>query len=357
MQILDDSPFSITAAALALQEGELVVFQTETVYGLGADATSDRAVASIFATKGRPSFNPLIVHVSEPDQVAGFAQIVDHAAALMEHFWPGPLTLVLPRSADSPISLLCSAGLSSLAIRCPSHPTARALIDASGLPLAAPSANRSGKISPTSARHVIDSFGADNGDIAFLLDGKRPCAIGLESTVLDLTSTTPTLLRPGAILREEIEELLGVNVLTSHGNAAKPNAPGQLASHYAPRLRVRLNVTEPEDGEAYIGFGSPTRKQGREQECKQECKQERKHGHEQIHGEIHGAMSGEAPSPSCHATLSPTGDLHEAAANLFATLWAFDVPARYSGIAIAPIPEEGLGIAINDRLRRAAAER
>lgn len=321
MQLLDDSSFSIAAAARCLQEGQLVAFPTETVYGLGADATSDRAVAAIFSAKGRPQFNPLIVHLSEPDQAAGYVRLVEHSQALMRQFWPGPLTLVLPRLEDSAISLLCSSGLPSLAVRCPSHSLARELIDAAGLPIAAPSANRSGMISATMAEHVLESFSDSAEAIAAVVESGRCCQVGLESTVLDLTGEAPVILRPGGIVREEIEDVLGVRVFLSTEDPEKPKSPGQMTSHYAPRLPLRLNVEEPNEGEAFLGFGWP------------------------------GA------GVFCHANLSRAGDLHEAAANLFRLLWSLDHPETYAGIAVAPIPEEGLGIAINDRLRRAAAKR
>lgn len=317
MQIMPASPLALLAAGRCLQEGQLVAFPTETVYGLGADATNDHAVARIFAVKGRPTFNPLIVHVATPDQVAGLARLADGAKALMARFWPGPLTLVLPRADDSPVSLLCSAGLDSLAVRCPAHPMARAMIEAAGLPIAAPSANRSGCVSPTTAAHVIGSFGEDNEGVALLMDGGS-CAVGLESTVLDLTTSPPVLLRPGAVLREEIESALGYPIRTAaHTVSAAPTAPGQLASHYAPSLPVRLNVTAPRADEAYLGFG---------------------------------------PSPDATLNLSENADLHEAAANLFAHLRTLDRP-EFAGIAVAPVPETGLGLALNDRLRRAASPR
>lgn len=319
-EIMTLSPESMIAAAYALQEGRLVAFPTETVYGLGADATSDAAVARIFTTKGRPQFNPLIVHVAHADEVAGIAAVNRLAKALMLRFWPGPLTLVLPRAENSPVSLLCSAGLDSIAVRCPGHKVARDLIEAAGVPLAAPSANRSGAISPTTAQHVIEGFGDDAGDLAIVLAGGKS-HVGVESTVLDLSGDVPTLLRPGAVLREEIEEALGMPIRVGTGNAAKPNAPGQLESHYAPTALVRLDVRKPEPDEAYLAFGN-----------------------------AHGITA--------HAllNLSAEGDLFEAAANLFAHLRALDT-ADTRQIAVAPIPEVGLGIAINDRLRRAAAPR
>lgn len=318
-EVLSVSTESLAAAAAALQDGRLVAFPTETVYGLGADSTNDTAVARIFATKGRPQFNPLIVHVAHADEVPNIATPDRLANELMLRFWPGPLTLVLPRAEDSPVSLLCSAGLPSLAVRCPENKAARNLIEAAGVPLAAPSANRSGTVSPTTAQHVIESFGDDAGDLAIILAGGKSY-LGVESTVLDLSGDVPTLLRPGAILQEQIEEVIGP-IRTSSGNAEKPNAPGQLLSHYAPNAIVRLDVRKPEADEAYLAFGN-------------------------AHGITAKAL----------LNLSEQGDLFEAAANLFAHLRELDKSGAAS-IAVAPVPEVGLGIAINDRLRRAAAPR
>ncbi len=308
---------ALVAAALALQEGRLVAFPTETVYGLGADATNDKAVAKIFAAKNRPQFNPLIVHIARSEHADEFAQLSNTAEELMLRFWPGPLTLILPRAPNSAVSLLCTAGLDTVALRCPSHPVARGLIEAAGIPVAAPSANRSGRISPTTAQHVVEELG-DAQDLAIILAGGKS-GIGVESTVLDLTGETPVLLRPGAVLREEIEETLMRKILTSSGNAAHPSAPGQLTSHYAPRAKVRLNIRQPDMNEAYLAFGTPPRE-----------------------------------VPQQFLNLSPNADLFEAAANLFSHLRTLDNNGATS-IAVAPIPEVGLGIAINDRLQRAAA--
>lgn len=304
---------TIAAAARILRDGGLVSFPTETVYGLGGDATQGRAVARIFAAKGRPSFNPLIVHVAEPSWVAEIAQPDSRFDMLARAFWPGPLTFVLRRSADCPISELASAGLDSLAVRMPDHTVAQDLLRSVQRPLAAPSANASGSVSPTLAQHVRDSLG-DKVDL--IVDG-GPCRIGLESTVLDLTRAKAAILRPGAITAEQISDLIGpVDVVTE--STAAPTSPGQLASHYAPTLPVRLNVTAPAPGEAWLGFG---------------------------------------PSAGASLNLSVTADPVEAAANLFAMMRALDDAAKYTGIAIAPIPAAGIGIAINDRLRRAAAPR
>ena len=317
--ILPPTPANIAAAARRLRAGRLVAFPTETVYGLGADATDDRAVAALFAAKGRPRFNPLIAHV--PDEAAARAAVVfdERAAALAAAFWPGPLTLVLKRRPDCAVSLLVSAGLDSLAVRAPAHPVARALLDAVGRPLAAPSANLSGKVSPTTAAHVAASLG---GRVELILDGGR-CAVGVESTVLDLGGATPVLLRPGAVTEEAIAAVLGVVPARAAAPAAGAarRSPGLLDSHYAPDLPLRLDATGLRPGEALLAFGPLP-------------------------------LSGAAAV----ANLSPTGDPMEAAANLFAMLRELDRPG-FAGIAVMPIPEHGLGRAINDRLRRAAGPR
>jgi L-threonylcarbamoyladenylate synthase len=303
----------IERAARLIRAGRLVAFPTETVYGLGADATQDRAVAAIFAAKGRPAFNPLIAHVLDAAEARRYVAWNDTAERLASTFWPGPLTLVLPRIEGCRLSLLVSAGLDTAAVRAPSHPIARDLIASSGVPIAAPSANRSGAISPTRPEHVVESLGAS---VDLVIDG-GPCDVGLESTVLDLTTPTPTLLRPGGTTREAIEAVIGaVEAGPAIGVAGTLHSPGQLESHYAPRAAVRLNATAAESGEILLGFGR-----------------------------VAGAMN-----------LSPGGDLVEAAANLFSMLRALDASGT-SRIAIAPIPESGLGLAINDRLRRAAAPR
>ena len=302
----------ISLAAQALRAGELVAFPTETVYGLGANAGNDRAVARIYAAKGRPSFNPLIIHAGDQLAAEQLGIFSVEARRLAAAFWPGPLTLVVPRAADCPVSLLASAGLPSIALRVPAHPMALALLKAAGLPLAAPSANRSGGLSPTSADHVRAAFGSG---VSVILDG-GPCAVGLESTIVALTGGPPRLLRAGGVPGEAIEALLGQPLAAAVAGSA-PQAPGQLASHYAPRARLRLNATAPEPGERFIGFG---------------------------------------PSDPAHGNLSATGDLIEAAANLFSLLHALDASGA-NAIAVAPVPGHGLGAAINDRLTRAAAPR
>jgi L-threonylcarbamoyladenylate synthase len=307
---------NIAVAARLIAAGKLVAFPTETVYGLGADATNDHAVARIFEAKERPRFNPLIIHVADIDAARAQVRFDRQAEILAERFWPGALTLVLPRRPDCSVSLLASAGLDSLAVRVPRHPVAQALLVACGRPVAAPSANASGKISPTTAAHVAASLGTK---AAMILDGGR-CPIGLESTVLDLTAPTPTLLRPGGVTEEELIAAIGP-VASSDGIAGdRPKSPGQLASHYAPALPLRLSATTPQSGEALLAFG---------------------------------------PAPATGAfmeNLSPSGDLVEAAANLFAMLRALDRSGA-AAIAVMPIPETGLGRAINNRLRRAAAPR
>lgn len=305
------TPEAITAAGRLLAAGRLVAFPTETVYGLGADAGSDAAVAGIFAAKRRPRFNPLIVHVPDIAAAESLALVDRRTRAVAARFWPGPLTLVLPRRAEAPLSLLASAGLDTVALRSPAHPVAQALLAAAGRPLAAPSANRSGEVSPTLAAHVDASLG---DEVALILDGGA-CRVGVESTVLDLSGPRPAILRPGGVTREALEAVLGPVAIV--GDAAVISSPGQMASHYAPGLPVRPDALERRPGEALLGFGA---------------------------------------SPGADLNLSPSGDLAEAAANLFAMLRALDRPG-FSAIAVTPVPERGLGVAINDRLRRAAAPR
>ena len=303
---------ALEQAAALLRAGELVAFPTETVYGLGGDATNDESVAAIFAAKGRPRFNPLIVHLSRADEAEKIAQIDSRAALLMQRFWPGPLSLVLRRAPQCKVSLLASAGLDTLALRVPSHPLAIELLRSVGRPIAAPSANRSGRISPTTADHVLSELG---GRIAAVLDG-GPCRVGIESTVIDLTGKTPLVLRQGGVAAEEVEALLGPLAAPAGGDA--PRAPGMLASHYAPNLPLRLDATSVEAGEALLAFGP------------------------------------DSPSGAKETLyLSKSRDVREAAANLFTMLRAVD-RADFTAIAVMPIPEQGLGRAINDRLRRAA---
>ncbi len=311
-ELLAPTPHDIDRAANLLRDGQLVAFPTETVYGLGGDATSDLAVARIFDAKGRPRFNPLIVHLPSLSAAENYAVFSDEARALAAAFWPGPLTLVLPLREPPRLSPLVTAGLTTVAIRVPAHPLAQALLAGFAGPLAAPSANPSGRVSPTRASHVIDGL---DGRIAAVLDG-GPCAVGVESTIVAL-DPAPTLLRPGGLPAEALEAALG-RALSSGGDAQKPTAPGQLASHYAPVAPVRLNATTARPDEVLVGFGA-------------------------VRGDL---------------TLSASGDLVEAAAALFHTLREADMRAGPGGaIAFAPVPETGLGRAINDRLRRAAAPR
>lgn len=318
-KIFPADPEHLDAAAKALAAGQLVAFPTETVYGLGGDAGNEHAVARIFAAKGRPSFNPLIVHVADLDAAAEHAVFSRTALQLAEKFWPGPLTLVLPRSARCRLSLLVSAGMDSVALRVPAHPIARELLRRSGLPLAGPSANPSGRISPTTAQHVAEGLG---DKVAMILDG-GPCQIGLESTVVSLLARAPQILRPGSVTPADLVAVLGIPVAMAAqiGDvAAGLHGPGRLLSHYAPACPVRLNAQDVTSGEALLAFGA------------------------------------KVPAASELRNLSPRGDLTEAAANLFAMLRELD-RAGVASIAVMPIPEEGLGIAINDRLRRAAAPR
>ena len=307
---------AIAEAAGILRAGGLVGMPTETVYGLAGLATSDAAVAEIYAVKGRPTFNPLIAHFASAEAAAREARLDAFALRLAERFWPGPLTLVAPVAADCRISLLARAGLDTLALRVPGLEVARALIAATGAPLAAPSANRSGAVSPTCAEHVRADL---DGRIPLILDA-GPCRWGVESTVVACLGGSPRLLRPGAVSREEIEAALGV-ALAETAPGPAPIAPGALASHYAPRALLQLNAVDAPAGAATLDFT----------------------------GRL-GASAGP------RLDLSPAGDLKEAAANLFAYLRTLDATgAPY--IFVAPIPESGLGAAINDRLRRAAAPR
>ncbi len=303
----------IAAAAQALREGQLVAFPTETVYGLGADATNDEAVARVYAAKGRPSFNPLITHVPGVEEAFALGHFTQEAKALARAFWPGPLSLVVPRAASCPVSLLASAGNDSIAIRIPSHPMALDLLKATGRPVVAPSANPSGKISPTTAEHVRRHL---KDKVAMVLDGGR-CKVGVESSVVSFLADGPKLLRQGGVPRTEIEKVLG-HAIAVESYSARPHAPGQLLSHYAPHAELRLNADTPREGEAYLGFGP-------------------------LHA--HGPW-----------TLSARGDLVEAAASLFRLLHEIDATG-VTRIAVAPVPHHGLGEAINDRLLRAAAPR
>lgn len=316
MNIVPADSTGIARAVTLLRDGHCVAFPTETVYGLGADATQDAAVARIYAAKGRPQFNPLIIHVAAAEELSALVIWSDDARLLAQRFWPGPLTLVLPAASGCPISLLARAGLPSLAVRVPDHPVALALLQALGRPIAAPSANRSGKLSPTTPLHVRASL----GDAVPLILAGGKTSVGVESTILDMTAEAPLLLRQGGVSQEQIEACLGRSVTpVTLAAGAAPTAPGQLSSHYAPSHALRLNVTTARDDEAYLLFGKEL-----------------------------GLRGGKV-----RLNLSQSGDLHEAAANLFSMLHELD-SEDCGGIAVSPIPEIGLGRAINDRLRRAA---
>ncbi len=313
-KVIEPSEETLREAGDVLRAGGLVAFPTETVYGLGADATNDQAVASIFEIKERPTFNPLIIHVKDEFQAAELVEFNELAQKLAYAFWPGALTLVMKRKADGPLSLTATAGLDTVAVRVPAHPVAHALLEAADVPIAAPSANKSGYISPTQAMHVLMQF-KDGQGLNIIVDGGS-CPVGVESTIIDVTGEKPVLLRPGGVAVEDIEAVAGP-VQIDDTDAIK--APGQMKSHYAPSIPVRINV-DPKDrqrGESMLTFGPDMPRRA--------------------------AMN-----------LSKTGDLKEAAANLFTMMRALDMPG-IRGICVVPIPNEGLGRAINDRLERAAA--
>jgi L-threonylcarbamoyladenylate synthase len=323
---------AVKDAKSVLAAGGLVAFPTETVYGLGADATNDKAVAKLYAVKERPAFNPLIAHVADLAAATRLAVFDDDALHLARAFWPGPLTLVLPKATHCPVGLLATAGLGTIAVRVPSHPVAREILAAFGKPVVAPSANRSGKVSPTTAQHVLH----DLRDRIDLLINDGPAPLGIESTIIACLDG-PVLLRPGAIDRDAIEKVLGASIAaparTARGRAGKarsaaargaPLAPGMLASHYAPRTPLRVNAKEVAPGEALLAFGAD--------------------------------LPPGAEAAAAMLNLSERGDLVEAAANLFSHLRSLDTEGA-TAIAVMPIPERGIGEAINDRLRHAAAPR
>ena len=322
-QILPAGEAAVAAAAGCLVEGGLVAFPTETVYGLGADATNSGAIARLYQAKGRPSFNPLIAHVGDLRAGMRIGRFDATAVALAEAFWPGPLTLVLPKTSDCAVADLATAGLDTVAIRVPAHPLARAILRAFGGPVVAPSANLSGHVSPTTAAHVQSDL---MGRIDLIVDGGA-VAVGVESTIVGCFDA-PMLLRPGGVPRGEIERVLGRSLVQPPDDAdndtSQPLAPGMLASHYAPRTRVRLNADGIEAGEALLAFGP-------------------------------AAVPG-TDSATAVMNLSAHGDLNEAAANLFGYLRALDAKGARA-IAVMPVPHHGLGEAINDRLRRAAMGR
>ena len=304
---------NITLAAQIIKKGGLVAMPTETVYGLGANVYNSKAVANIFSAKGRPSFNPLISHIAEIDFLKTYAQTDERVLALAKQYWPGPLTLVLQRfehDTNDAIDLAC-AGLRTVTVRMPNHQVALELIRNSGVPIVAPSANKSQTISPTTAQHVYESLG---NNVDMILDGGA-CNVGVESTIIDVTGRNVVLLRAGGIGLEELESFLNEKVLISNGNPDLPSSPGQMLKHYAPNHNLRINVEIPDEDEFFIGFGN-----------------------------VEGA----------HINLSPNGDVREAASNLFAYLRYADTQTEYNKIAISPIPNIGLGLAINDRIRRAS---
>jgi len=321
-RVMRVEPAAAVAAARALAEGRLVAFPTETVYGLGADAGNARAVARLFAAKGRPKFNPLISHVADLATARRLARFDAAAERIAAAFWPGPLTLVLPKRSDCPVSELATAGLDTIAVRVPDHPVARDILAAFAGPVVAPSANRSGHVSPTTAAHVLADLG---GRVDLLIDG-GPTQVGIESTIVACLDQTALLLRPGGLPRSRIEAVLGFALADPPQTDAAdaPVAPGMLGSHYAPNTQLRLDARSVEPGEALLAFGP--------------------------------ALASGAEHAAAVLNLSPAGDLVEAAANLFSHLRALDC-AGVARIAVMPIPHADIGEAINDRLVRAAAPR
>ena len=311
--IYTPSAENIARAAEIIKNGGLVSFPTDTVYGLGANVYNAAAVADIFKAKERPLFDPLISHIADIDFLSEYACTDERAITLAKHFWPGPLTFVLRRKDNNPAIDLACAGLNSIAVRMPNHPVALELIRQSGVPIVAPSANRFKTVSPTTAQHVQDSLG---NKVDMILDGGA-CTIGVETTIIDLTGKHIVILRAGGMAKEELEAFTGEKIYLSHDNPELPKAPGQLLKHYAPRMPLRINVADHDvrEDEFFIGFGK-----------------------------VRGAR----------LNLSPSGNLCEAAANLFAYLREAEKHDEYKGIAMSPIPENGLGLAINDRIRRAS---
>lgn len=301
---------NILKAARLIQSGSVVAFPTETVYGLGASAYDSKAIAKIFSIKNRPTFNPLISHISDINFLSEYAKTDERVLALAKKFWPGPMTFILNRKDNNPSLDLACAGLNKISVRMPNHPVALKLIKASGLPIVAPSANKSQTISPTTAEHVQKSLG---NKVPMILDS-GPCKVGVESTILDMTNSKIVVLRAGGLSAENIEEFLGEKVLFSDGNPNKPSSPGQLLKHYAPRYETRINVEIPQQDEFFIGFGNI----------------------------------------NCDLNLSVSENLQEAAANLFSMLHQAETQIIKKKIAIAPIPNRGLGRAINDRIKRAS---
>ena len=302
---------NIKKAAELIKQGGLVSFPTETVYGLGANVYNAQAVASIFEAKGRPHFDPLISHIAEIDFLKEYAATDERVIALAKHFWPGPLTFILRRTDNNPAIDLACSGLNKIAVRMPDNPIALDLIQKSGVPIVAPSANKFKAVSPTTAQHVQESLG-DKVDM--ILDG-GPCRVGVESTIIDVTSPQIVLLRAGGTALEDLETFLGEKILISDGDPNKPSAPGQLLKHYAPKNSLRINANEKQENEFLIGFGNVD---------------------------------------NADLNLSPNGDLKEAAANLFAYMRLADEKCGNKSLAMSPIPQTGLGLAINDRIKRAS---
>jgi L-threonylcarbamoyladenylate synthase len=321
------SPETIDEAAQRLRGGELAVLPTETVYGLGADATNGAAVAKIFAAKNRPSFNPLIVHVADIAAAEKLGVFDARARNVAKIFWPGPLTIIVRKAESCPVHDLVTAGLDTIAIRVPAHPVMRDVLRAANIPVAAPSANASGEPSATTPEHALQSLG---GNVSFIL-AAGACEVGLESTVLDMTGAVPTILRPGAVTKEDLEEFFE-RVDVDLGGHDAPKSPGQLLKHYAPSIPVRLRAVDVAPDEALLAFGS-TKFMG-----------------------IKGGGFAKDLGDHAFRNLSEGGDLNEAAANLFSMLRTLDDP-RNAGIAVMDIPDTGLGAAINDRLSRAAQGR
>ena len=309
--IFSNSLDTIEMAAKIILEGGLVAFPTETVYGLGANAYNANAVAGIFAAKSRPSFNPLISHIAEIDFLKTYARTDERVFALAKKFWPGPLTFVLPRIDENPALDLACAGLKTVTVRMPNHQVALDLIKKSGVPIVAPSANKSQTISPTTAQHVYESLG---NDVDMIIDGGQ-CKVGVESTIIDLTGNDIVMLRAGGISKENLEEFLNQKILISDGNPNMPSSPGQMLKHYAPTHSFRINAVSKEENEFLIGFGDVA---------------------------------------NADLNLSAKGDLCEAAANLFAYMRIADAQNKYEKIAMSPIPKTGFGLSINDRIKRAA---
>lgn len=309
--IYEPNEQNMKLAAQTIKNGGLIAMPTETVYGLGANVYIASAVAKIFEAKQRPFFDPLISHIAETDFLKTYAQTDERIISLAKKFWPGPLTMVLKRiDNNAAIDLACS-GLPNIAVRMPSHPVALDLIKKSGVPIVAPSANKFKSISPTTAQHVFDSLGER---VDMILDGGA-CSVGVESTIIDVTGKNIVILRAGGTSKEDLEKFLNEKVLLSDGDPNKPSAPGQLLKHYAPEHPLRINAATRQPGEFFIGFGNVA---------------------------------------DCDLNLSPSGDLCEAAANLFAFLREADKVKGYKSLAMSPIPETGLGLAINDRIRRAS---